>query len=177
ILICLGIVIIILGIFIKTNWYMLKLKYGIDSVVVWPGNIYDRYKENPNVDKQVFIEIKNKEVKELDIKISDIIYLPELEQISFGILYGNDDYKKENIPHKIFRVYLKNEEGYVYNEGGYVVTSGTFESYQRRWISGIDISNIKELTMYICSLEIDNIEIIEKKVATKLIYVRNTEKK
>jgi hypothetical protein len=49
ILICLGIVIIILGIFIKTNWYMLKLKYGIDSVVVWPGNIYDRYKENPGI--------------------------------------------------------------------------------------------------------------------------------
>jgi hypothetical protein len=87
ILICLGIVIIILGIFIKTNWYILKLKYGIDSVVVWPGNIYDIYKENPNVDKQVFIKIKDKKVKELDIKISDIIYLPELEQISFGILY------------------------------------------------------------------------------------------
>ncbi|GKX29470.1 hypothetical protein SH1V18_19500 [Vallitalea longa] len=177
ILIFIGVTIIIMCLFIINNSSMLKLKYGLDSVVILPDDIYKRYEKYPDVnfDKQFIIEVKDKKIEELHISLSDIVYLPELKQISFGILFRNNDYEKMNIPSPVFNVYLKDKNGNKYKSGGFVKNSGTFETFQTRFICDVDISAVEELTMYICPLELKESKIIEKKEIMKLIYTKDME--
>lgn len=169
------IIIIILSLFLKSNWSLIKLKYGIDSYIIWSGDIYKRKEVNSDVDKKFLIEVKNKNIEELNIKLTVIVYLPNLNRISYGLIYTKKDYEKSNIPISIFRIKVVDEKGNKNDSGGFVRTSGTFEVFQSRYISNVDISNIEELTMYIYPLEIietqkGEVEVIEKTPVKKLIY-------
>lgn len=174
------IIIIILSIFLKSNWSLIKLKYGIDSYIIWSGDIYKRMEVNSDIDKKFLIEVKNKNIEELNIKLTDIVYLPNLNRISYGLIYNKKDYEKSNIPISNFRIKVVDEKGNENDSGGFARTSGTFEVFQQRYISNVDISNIEQLTMYIYPLEIietqtGEVEVIEKTPVKKLIYSKDME--
>ncbi|WP_188208296.1 hypothetical protein [Alkalibacillus aidingensis] len=147
------------------EWDMIQMKLGNDNPIMWEeesGEYVD--------DEILLVEIENKNFEELGVNITDLFYLPNLEQIHFGLWYDSSDYSKA-LPKQIFHVELIDENGHVMDHNYYSNgPNGLFGQFQRRQINNVSLVESEEVYMVIYPVERINGEVINLIPERKLVF-------
>ncbi|SHG45145.1 hypothetical protein [Ornithinibacillus halophilus] len=151
------------GFILNKEWDMIRMKKGDDAPIIWE----DTYP----TDNVLLLEMEDKHFERIDVRMTDIYYLPNKERLHFGIWYDLSDYISEEYAHSVFTVKLEDEDGNVYDENRYSKKRhGIFGKFQYRQISGVSLDGVKELYMSIYPVEYVRGQALEMEPETKLIF-------
>ncbi|GAA0339698.1 hypothetical protein GCM10008967_32580 [Bacillus carboniphilus] len=154
---------------IYKEWDMIQMKRGVTAPMWWsmkPGGGYED-------DDILRIKVEDKYFEELDVRITDLFYMPNLERIHFGLWFDQFDYEDTGF---VFHVQAMDDQGNVY-EHNTVSSEGDswFGEFQRRAIQEIQLDNIEELELYIYPMEWKNGKEVLLKPEKKLVYTKEME--
>lgn len=94
---------------IYKEWDMIQMKRGVSAPMWWdmkgPGQGYEH-------DDIFRIKVENKYFEELDVRITDLFYMPNLERIHFGLWFDPSDYGEQGF---VFHVQAVDDQGNVYD--------------------------------------------------------------
>lgn len=149
--------------YLKNNWSIIKFKYGYDYPMIWDMN-------EINVTKGLLIKKNNNAFDKLKIKTTDIVYIPELKKIAFGLWFNKNDYDKNKYVIGYFDVKLIDDKNIEY-QTSVANLPGTFDVFQYRIAKGINLSDINELYLSIEPVKMTS----EKKQVTVISKIFNSE--
>ncbi|MCZ0704660.1 hypothetical protein J2T56_003271 [Natronobacillus azotifigens] len=158
---------------LNKEWYMIQMKRGNENPITWQshGNGSFRYID----DDILVIEIEDKQFETLDITITDLFHLPNLEEIHLGLWYDTEKYDDEFIDH-IFHLVLEDEQNNRYDNNSYSIgEKGMFGQFQRRQISDVSLIDIEELYLYIYPLKEVDGEIVQLEPEKRLVFTEDME--
>ena len=145
-----SVIVILVGIYWYADRELIALKTGSTLPLQWdtPYN---------NDEEPIQLTEQNQDLKNPNIHLTELYYLPISKKLQFGLWYSKRDYQpdqSEKIPDRIFQVMIRDKNGNLFEEDTVVKTDGLFDEFQLRSIF-IDLDNQDSIEITISLIEQD----------------------
>lgn len=150
ILIIIIVTLLAIGVWVKSNWDFVNMKYRFEDYFLSLGYFSPEEKM-----KAMTINIKDKELKDIKARLTNIVYSPDHHKLYFGTLCNKFYFEKRNLrPLSYFFIEFEDEKGNKYIEHKLQIISGMFETFILWGFENIDISKTGKLYMNIYPFEL-----------------------
>lgn len=162
-------ILIVVIYFLNRNWDMIQMKRGNVTPITW---------HSPRISDDIrIINIEDKNFDELSVTVTDLYYLPHLEEIHFGLWHKTEEYA-DQFGHTYFFTVFKDEDGNKHDHQSYITgQESIFGKFQQRQVRDISLSEKEEVYLKIYPIKIIDGEMDYLDMEEKLIYTKETELK
>ncbi|MFS1513433.1 hypothetical protein VQL36_13455 [Chengkuizengella sp. SCS-71B] len=166
-----GLAIVGFFLFLQKNWELMQYKYGFIKPLIY-------YKEDPRPRAELLtIQLKEHNLKDINIKLTDLYYSPDTNRLHFGFWYNKWSFNNDSIDLGVFHFNLVDDQGKTYSKNNNFSVEGVYEIFEYIGIDDIDLYGIDTLRMYIHPLDFKSgtINILDSIKEIK-IYDKNEDK-